>query len=259
MWEIIVMGRSKLRKTDYNNVNLSLFQLLGVAIKGIIIIGGISYIFYKSIIAFAIFLPVLIVYVRMEIIRKKVERKKLLQSQFKDGIILLLSSLEAGYSVENAFEDVCGQLRQMYRKPTDIEREFQIICKGLRLNEPIEAVLNDFANRSHLEDIKNFAEVFMIAKKRGGNMIMILKSSINTIREKLEVEQEIQTLLSGKRLEHNIMSVVPVGIILYVNFTSPEFMEAMYHNLAGIIVMSGCLLVYIFSVLLGRRIVEVEI
>lgn len=172
---------------------------------------------------------------------------------------MLLSGLEAGYSIENAFTDACDELRQLYQQETDIEKEFRIICKGIKLNQSVESLLMDFGDRSGLEDVKNFAEVFVIAKRRGGDLITILKSSINTIQEKLDVKHEIDTLISGKRLEQNIMALVPMAILIYVNLTSPEFLQSLYKNIVGIIVMSGCLIIYGFSVFIGKKIVEVEI
>lgn len=120
-------------------------------------------------------------------------------------------------------------------------------------------MIMNFASRSHIDDIKSFAQVFMIAKKRGGDMLAVLKSSIGTIQEKLEVRQEIDTILSGKKLEHSIMSVVPAAILFYVNLTSPEFTEVLYSCIAGRIVMTICLIVYIISIIVGRKIVDIEI
>ncbi len=253
------MKKSVKGKTDYRKINLSYFEMIAIFTKGIIILSVVSYLFYKSVAAFVILLPSLIFFVKIEKHKLAEQKRKNLQKQFKDGITVLVSGLEAGYSVENVFADACEELRQMYQKETDIEREFRLISNGVTLNEPIETMVLDFANRSGLEDVRNFAQVFIIAKRRGGDLIMILKSSINTIQEKLEVKQEIDTLISGKKLEQNIMSIVPLAILLYVNLTSPEFVDGLYRNIVGVTVMSACLLVYIFSVLIGRKIVEVEV
>lgn len=254
-----VMKKNNIGKKDYNKIKLSFGENIFIACKGFFVIGVISYLFYRSITAFIFLIPIVIFIVKNEKRRFIIEKKKALQRQFKEGITLLLSGLEAGYSIENAFEDASNELRQMYQKETDIEREFRIICRGVKFNEPIDVMLFDFADRSGLEDIKNFAEVFVIARKRGGDLITILKSSINTIQEKLAVKEEIDTLLSGKRLEHNIMSVVPIGILFYINITSPEFLNPLYCNIVGVLVMSVCLSVYIVSIFIGKKIIEVEI
>lgn len=254
-----LVQKKKVRKTDYNNLKPDLSALLVMWGKGAALIIVISFLFYKSVFAVILLFPLLLIFIKNERKNYIIKRKKNLQKEFKEGVVLLLSGIEAGYSIENAFADACEELRQMYQKETDIEREFRLISRGVKLNEPIENLLLDFAERSGVEDVKSFADVFVIAKRRGGDMIMILKSSINTIQEKLEVKQEIDTILSGKRLEQNIMSVVPIGILVYVNFTSPEFLESLYGNFAGVIVMSVCLVLYGIAYFVGKKIVEVEI
>ena len=48
-------------------------------------------------------------------------------------------------------------------------------------------------------------------------------------------------------------------IVLYIDLTSPGFFDIMYRTMAGRLVMSGCLAVYGISLLLARRILQVEI
>lgn len=246
-------------RTDYNKANLKLSEKIFIWGKGLFLTIVISYLFYDSIISFFVLLPLAILVAVSEKKRIVLQRQKKLQFQFKDGITVLLSGLEAGYSIENAFKDACAELNQMYQKETDIEIEFKCICAGLELNEQLETLLFDFAKRSGVEDIRSFAEIFAISKHRGGDIITIVKSSIATIQEKLEVKQEIDTLLAGKRLEQNIMNIVPIGILFYVKITSPDFLNGLYGNFIGIMVMSICLLVYLGAFVLGKHLIEVEI
>ena len=55
------------------------------------------------------------------------------------------------------------------------------------------------------------------------------------------------------------MSVVPCMILIYVQMVSPGFLDVMYHNPAGIVIMSVCLLVYFLAWLWGRKIVSIEV
>lgn len=246
-------------KIDYNKSNLSKTGQIVIWIKAFALILVIGYLFYHSLWSVLLLLPLFVYVVRNQKKQRILLRKKGLQYQFKEGISMVLSGLEAGYSIENAFADACRQLRQMYKKETDIEVEFKYICTGIKLNEQLEVLLMDFANRSGLEDVRNFAEVFMISKHRGGDMITIIRTSIRTIQEKIEVKQEIDTLLAGKKLEQNIMNIVPIGILIYVNLTSPGFLSSLYGNIVGIFVMSCCLVVYVGAYVLGRHLIEVEV
>ena len=44
-----------------------------------------------------------------------------------------------------------------------------------------------------------------------------------------------------------------------VTVSFPEFLDVLYGNVAGVIIMSICLLVYLVAYEMGRRIVEIEV
>lgn len=99
----------------------------------------------------------------------------------------------------------------------------------------------------------------MVAKKSGGDSVQIIRKSITSLCTKIEVEQDIQVGLAAKRLEFQIMSVVPLGILLYMRLSFSEFMSALYGNVLGVSVMTGCLLVYTVAFIWGNKIVEIEV
>jgi len=64
---------------------------------------------------------------------------------------------------------------------------------------------------------------------------------------------------AAKRYEQRVMNLVPFLIILYMNFSSPEFFQTLYTTLLGRITMTLCLLVYAFSLWLSGRIMSIEV
>ena len=79
------------------------------------------------------------------------------------------------------------------------------------------------------------------------------------ISEKIDTEKEIHTMLASKKLEFEIMCAVPFVIILYMKMTFGDFLEVLYGNTAGMIVMSICFAVYIAAYRLGRYITRIEV
>ena len=122
-----------------------------------------------------------------------------------------------------------------------------------------EQVLKDFARHVAQEDVQHFADVFVTAKRTGGDSIAILKSSIRTISDKIEVERQIQTMLASKKLEFQIMCVVPLGMMLYMRFSFFEFLSVLYGNTLGVLVMTVCLAVYIAAYRIGKKIIQIEV
>lgn len=223
------------------------------------IIGIISFFFYRSWIAFVVFLPYIPIHIKQ---KKKAEMeryKNKLQKQFQDGILAVSSALNVGYSVENAFYEARKDLSLLYDGKEPIMREFSRIIKGLEANERIEKLLNDFARRSGLEDVESFAAVFEAAKQWGGDFSVIIRATADRISGKMDVMREIKTIISAKDFENRIMRCIPFFIMFYIEITSPGFFQPMYGNLTGILIMTLCLGMYMFSCYLTKKIMDIEV
>ena len=243
---------------DYNTYSFSSKEKLVLGLKGMLQIMVVAYLFYSSFWAVAILSPYLIVYFKKEK-KKAIEKQKWeLNLQFKDAIVSLSGALSAGYAIENAFTQALLDLKCMYSEDSNIVKEFQSIVHKLETNQTVEAILLDFAHRSNMEDINNFARVFVTAKRTGGDVIRVIKHTSDTISTKLEVKREIITMVTQKRFESNIMKLIPFGIILYLLFTSPGFLDPLYGNAMGVLIMSVLLLFYYLFLLLSEKILNIE-
>ena len=171
----------------------------------------------------------------------------------------MTAQLIAGYSIENSLVEVYRELSQLYGKESYICKETKILIIKLRLNITIENAIENFAIRSGIEDIKLFSEIISIAKRSGGDLIKIVKNAANSISRKIETEREIKVIINSKKYEQMIMNIIPIGIIVYVRLTSPNMMSIMYNSITGRIVMSVCLMIYVFAFFLGYKISKVEI
>lgn len=173
--------------------------------------------------------------------------------------MILATSFGAGYSIENALAAATRELTLLYGEQGLITREFAYIVQQLATNRPAEQLLAELADRSGLEDIRNFAEVFSVAKRSGGNLSAIMRHTAEVIRDKMQVKEEIATLTAAKQFEQKIMNLIPFFVIFYVDFSSPGFFAQMYQTGLGRILMTGCLVVYLTAWILAKKILEIEV
>ena len=124
-------------------------------------------------------------------------------------------------------------------------REYTYMIHQLNMNVPLEQIWKEFADRVGQEDVSNFVSVFVAAKRAGGDSIEMIRNAVKQICEKIEVKREIEMTMSAKKLEFQVMSVVPFGIIFYMRIAFPDFVEVLYRNFLGIFVMTVCLAVYV--------------
>lgn len=218
----------------------------------------INTIFYRNLLAVLFFssLSIVVPLIMKQTLCRK--RKNQLGSQFKDAIMALSSALQAGYSAENAWREAWQEMICIYGEEGLITREFAAMVKAISVNETPEQVLEEFAERSGLEEIRSFSQVFRLAKRSSGDLVSIIDSTSRTISEKLRVREEIVTVTTARQLEQTIMSFIPAAIILYLRLAFIGFLDVLYEGIFGRVVMTVCLLIYGTAVLLGRRMVRPE-
>jgi tight adherence protein B len=219
----------------------------------------VSWLFYHSLLPTALFLPGIPLFLKARKESLLEKRKIQMLREFTTGMQLVNASLQAGYAVENAFRESLPELKKIYPSDSFIVREFRRIISQLDVSIPIEKALADLSARSHIDDIRNFSEVFQTAKRTGGDLMLIIRNTVSDIQEKSETREQIEADISGKVLEQKIMSLVPILIIAYVNLTSPDFLEVCYCTAAGRLVMTVCLGLYGIAFLWGRKVMKIQI
>lgn len=245
--------------SNYSDYEFTQKELLTVIAKGVILCCVVGFIFYRSLLGIIILLPYVYFYIKEQKNKYMILRKQRLSIGFRDGIRCILAALEAGYSLENAMGEAITDLKLMYNDETEIIKEFLHIQRQVKNNVTIEEAMEQFALRSGIEDIESFAEVLLTAKRTGGDIVKVIRTTSNAISDKLEVEREIITMITAKQFEVTILKVIPFGIILYLWLGSPGFLDPLYHNLFGIVFMTIILVLYIFINKVANNITNIEI
>lgn len=248
-----------MEKKDYEQYSFRVTDWACYLLRVFVITGVIGYLFYDSVRAFVLLIPVGIWQYHSVKKQKTEEQKRRLTTQFRSLMEGLVTSLTAGYSLEHAFRDVGKELAYVYPETAEIFGELEWILSGLDRNIPIEELLKDFGERSGSEDIRNFANVIRAAKRSGGNLIRIIQKTVHSITDKMAVEEEIATMIAAKKLEQKIMLVMPYGILGYLRLTNGGFLEVLYHNGLGVCLMTGFLIGIYLAGLWAERIMDIKV
>lgn len=213
-----------------------------------------SYFFYRSFwAAFALWPIGVWLYLTLQK-EKGEKRRDRLELEFQDCMQSLSANLRAGYSVEHAFSEAEQDMKALFGEESLIVKELQQIKKGLANNVPLEKLLSELGKRSFSENIREFSEVFAIARAGGGNLPQVLSSTAGLIGEKISLQQQLQVMISGKKLEQNIMNMIPFLLVGYIGVANKGFFDVLYQDWFGRLIMTGCLVVYLVAFFLARKI-----
>jgi len=220
----------------------------------------LAYIFYRSLLLSLLFSLAAFALVKVfnqNIIKK---RKNELMYQFRDALSSLASSLGSGIVIEKAFEEAIRDLRVLYPyEHAMIIDEFSAIVLKKKNGAELEDSLLDFSRRAKLPSITDFVDVFVSSNRTGGRSVDIIRSSIAMINDKIEIEKEIQTLVSGKKLEQTLLSVAPAGLVVILSLIAGDYVRPMFTTIGGHIVMTIVLGIMFGSYLLSKRIIDIEL
>jgi tight adherence protein B len=224
-------------------------------------IGGfVGYVFYRSWIGVLLigFLMMWMIIIKREEQIKK--RKDLLIQQFKDAIYIISTSLSVGKSMNHAIGESASELSKIYLGDSAfMVRELEVMYAKLSMNATVESVFNHFSKRANIDDIRDFTHVLIMGRKKGANINELIRKTSQVIGDKIQIQRDITTLLTAKKFEFRIMTVMPVFFIAFITKSSPELMEPVYTELLGRFAMSAALVLFAGAYFLGEQLIKIEV
>ena len=182
-----------------------------------------------------------------------------LRIQFFDLLEAMSVAMRAGnpmlWSLQSAKED----LLLIYPESSDIITELDIIIGKFNNAVPLSESFSDLAQRSGLEDITSFASIYATIEGKSGKADEIIRETQQIIADKMEIEMEIDTLMTAAKSEVNIMLLMPLVILGIIGYAGAGFMDAIYTTGAGRLVSTGGLIVFIISFIMARKFSNVKL
>lgn len=186
------------------------------------------------------------------------KQRKTLNTQFRDMLEAFNTSLGAGKNVVDSFHSVYEDLKVQYDEGAYILKELEIIISGMANNVDIEDLLYDFGIRSGIEDIESFANVFKICYRKGGNIKDTIRSTHEILSDKMEIAEDIETVVTSNKTEQMIMIVMPIALIGMIKMMSPEF-AANFTTLTGIISTTIAIAMFVVAYFVGKAVLNIKV
>lgn len=194
--------------------------------------------------------------------RKYLEKRrhKELEAAFRDFLHSMSASLSTGRQLEAAIDEARENLSHIYKKDSPMMEELDLMAKAFtdtRCREG-EALIN-FAARSGIAEIRDFVELYLVCRETGGNLVRVIADASRILMDKMESEREIRVLTVQKQLEGKIISVMPLVIILFMQITSPDYLQPLYSTQTGRFIMTIALAGIAASYQLTQQMTKIEV
>jgi tight adherence protein B len=179
---------------------------------------------FRSPLVLAVVFAIGAYYPRFFLTSRQKKRLAAFATQLPETITLLANSLRAGSSFLQGIELVAREARP------PIAEEFERVVREMSLGIALQPALNNLVRRVASEDLELMVTAINIQSQVGGNLATVLDSIAFTIRERIRIHGEINTLTAMQRYSGYVITLLPVGLAGILFVISPTYMTVMLDN-----------------------------
>jgi len=173
--------------------------------------------------------------------------------QLPDTTTLLSNSLRAGSSFLQSIELVSRE------GGPPMSEEMGRVVREVNLGLGMEEALSNLVRRIKSEDLDLMVTAIGIQQQVGGNLAEILDTIAFTIRERVRIKGEINTLTAQGRVSGYLVAFLPIGLGAALNAINPAFMEPLFTQTIGRILIGVGAVMMTIGFLAIRKITDIKV
>ncbi|MDB5764992.1 MAG: type secretion system protein [Herminiimonas sp.] len=185
--------------------------------------------------------------------RAKGKRLIRIEQQLPDALDLMGRALRAGHAFPTALKMISDEMSN------PIAGEFSIAFDEVNFGIAVPDALMNLATRVPSTDLRYFVIAVLIQRETGGNLAELLANISNIIRARIKLLGQVRVLSAEGRMSAWILSLLPFGAGLMMQFVNPEFLAVLYTDPSGqkMLMVAGVMMV--FGILVMRKIIRIRV
>ncbi|MBQ7982851.1 MAG: type II secretion system F family protein [Clostridia bacterium] len=246
---------------NYDRCYMSPVQHLAVYLASSAAAAVLVYLFYHILILSAVLGLLLGIYLEKMFADGVVSRRRRnLRLQFRTFLESMSVATRAGSTEVHAIESALGDLRVSYKPDADIVLEVEHILRSYKNGGiPLKYLFSDFAERSGIEDIRSFAAIYNVIEGKNDRIGDILTQTAEIIGDKIEIEQEIETTITGAKSETYMMLLLPVLLVVAMSAMGGELMSALFEFPRGTMAATAALVLFAVSYVIAVKVSDINL
>lgn len=173
--------------------------------------------------------------------------------QLEDVLMGISSSLKAGFSIQQAIEEVGDEGRP------PISVEFRLLAQECRLGVPLTQALENMNQRLGSEDFELVATAIITARQTGGELTGALERLAGLIRERLRIARKLNAITAMGRMQAWMIGAMPFALLIGIQYVAPNLIAGIFDTIIGYALLAGVILLVTIGFLVIRKITTIDI
>lgn len=184
---------------------------------------------------------------------KRSARVGKLNEQLPEALTIVANSLKAGFGLLQALDSAADQLAH------PISTELRRTIHEMNIGSSAEEALVGLSERSDSYDLDIVVTAILVQRTVGGNLGEILDTVAHTMRERIRIRGEIQTLTAQQKLTGFVIGGLPVVLGVIFQIMSPGYISPLFTTFMGQALLALAVVLEIVGLLVIQRILKIEV
>ena len=184
---------------------------------------------------------------------KRNSRTSKLNAQLPEALMNISNSLKAGFGLLQALSAASDQLSH------PIATELSRTIHEMNIGSSAEEALLGLSERCGSYDLDIVVTAILVQRTVGGNLGEILDTVAETMRERIRIRGEIQTLTSQQKLTGLVIGLLPIGLGVLFQIMSPGYISPLFTTMMGKFLIGAAIVMEVIGVMVIQRILKIEV
>jgi tight adherence protein B len=173
-------------------------------------------------------------------------------ADFPDAVDVIVRGIKAGMPLLESMKVIVSDA------PEPIKSEFRAIIETQAVGMPLGEACGKLYERIPLPEANFFGIVISIQQKSGGNLAEALGNLSRVLRDRKKMKAKIRAMSMEAKASAGIIGSLPIVVMLVVYITSPDYIELLWTNRIGHLMLTGSLTWMAIGVLTMKKMINFD-
>jgi tight adherence protein B len=186
----------------------------------------------------------------LKFLKKRRQQRFLLS--FPDAVDVIVRGIKAGLPLLDSLKIVALEA------PEPVKSEFRQIVETQTIGIPLGEACIKLYDRMPLPEANFFGIVVSIQQKAGGNLSEALGNLSRVLRDRKRMQAKIKAMSMEAKASATIIASLPFAVMLLVYITSPRYIELLWTQPVGRVMLAACVVWMSIGVLVMKKMINFD-
>ncbi|HUD85652.1 MAG TPA: type II secretion system F family protein [Xanthobacteraceae bacterium] len=186
----------------------------------------------------------------LSFLKKRREAKFL--NNFPDAVDVIVRGIKAGLPLLDSLKLIASEAQEPIRS------EIRVVIETQTVGIPLGEACLKLYERMPVSEANFFGIVISIQQRAGGNLSETLGNLSRVLRDRKKMKAKIQAMSMEAKASASIIGALPIAVMGLVYFTSPAYIEVLWTDPLGRIMLGCCAAWMTIGVLVMRKMINFD-